>query len=74
MYNPEKEGWDLALAYDLTYSYSIGGEHATTVNGNGYAPGMEDILEEAVRSGLNRRKAREHAEQIKEIVKEYELY
>lgn len=74
LYNPEKKGWDLAPAYDLTYSYSIGGEHATTVNGNGYDPGMEDILEVAGRIGLNRRKAREIAEWIKKTVEEYELY
>jgi hypothetical protein len=29
------------LTYDLTYSSSIGGEHATCVNGNGWNPGIE---------------------------------
>ena len=28
-------------AYDLTYSSSLGGEHATTINGNGMNPGMQ---------------------------------
>ena len=32
------------LTYDLTYSSSIGGEHATCVNGNVWNPGIEDIL------------------------------
>lgn len=36
--------WVLSPAYDLTYSNSIGGEHATTVNGNGNDPGMDDLL------------------------------
>lgn len=36
--------WELSPAYDLTYSYSLGGEHATTVNGNGKNPAMEDLL------------------------------
>lgn len=41
--------WVLSPAYDLTYSNSIGGEHATTVNGNGADPGMDDILAVAKR-------------------------
>lgn len=41
----EKEGkWRLSPAYDLTYSNSIGGEHATTINGKGKTPCIDDLL------------------------------
>lgn len=66
-----KDGcWQLSPAYDLTYSNSIGGEHATTVNGNGSNPGMSDILEVAKNAKMNEKKAREIAEEIREIVYE----
>lgn len=60
--------WQLSPAYDLTYSNSIGGEHATTVNGNGSNPGMRDILEVAKRAKLDEKKARAIAEEIEETV------
>lgn len=62
--------WHLSPAYDLTYSNSIGGEHATTVNGNGSDPGMEDLLRVAENSKLDQRKARGIAADIQEIVME----
>lgn len=60
--------WKLSPAYDLTYSNSIGGEHATTVNGNGKTPGMDDILEVARNAKLDLTKARQIAKEIREIV------
>lgn len=45
LYDDSEGKWILSLAYDLTYSYSIGGEHSTCINGNGRNPGMMDILE-----------------------------
>lgn len=38
LYDEDECSWKLSPAYDLTYSNSIGGEHATTVNGNGVNP------------------------------------
>lgn len=64
----EGEGWRLSPAYDLTYSSSIGGEHATCVNGNGRDPGIEDILAVARQIGLKENKAKEIAYNIKDIV------
>ena len=68
LYEESKEGWVLSPAYDLTYSYSIGGEHATTVHGNGKDPGMEDILAVADSISMERRKARRIAEEVRECV------
>ncbi|MDE7044141.1 MAG: HipA domain-containing protein, partial [Acetatifactor sp.] len=62
--------WHLSPAYDLTYSSSIGGEHATTVNGNGVNPKMEDLLQVAEKIRLDKRKAKEIAADIREIVTE----
>lgn len=62
--------WQLSPAYDLTYSNSIGGEHATTVNGNGRNPGMADLLAVAAQIRFSRTKAKRIAEEIREIVSE----
>ena len=65
----EKRGI-LSPAYDLTYSNSIGGEHATTVNGNGVDPGMEDLLSVAKKIGIGMAKAKKTAAKIQECVQE----
>lgn len=68
MYREQEKRWVISPAYDLTYSNSIGGEHATTVNGNGSNPGMEDILAVAKRIGLNGTMAKRTASDIQERV------
>jgi len=39
-----KNEWHLSPAYDLTYSSSFNGEHATTINGEGKNPTLDDIF------------------------------
>ncbi|MBK5245081.1 MAG: type II toxin-antitoxin system HipA family toxin [Eubacteriaceae bacterium] len=73
LYNDEKDGWFLSPAYDLTYSVSMEGEHATCVNGNGKNPGLRDILMVAKNIGMTERKAKVIAEEIKDIVAAYKL-
>lgn len=68
IYKESEKRWVISPSYDLTYSNSIGGEHATTVNGNGVNPGTEDILAVAKKIGLNTNKARKTAADIKECV------
>ena len=68
IYNDESKKWEISPAYDLTYSYSINGEHATTVNGNGRNPNMSDILKVAENIGMKINNAKTIAESIKEIV------
>ncbi len=68
LYNDVEDKWFLSPAYDLTYSSSIGGEHATTVNGNGLNPGMKDIMAVADNIKLNHQKALSIAERIQDIV------
>lgn len=63
-------GYVLSPAYDLTFSNSIGGEHATTVNDEGKNVKMEDILTLADKMKLDRKKSREIAEFVRERVQE----
>lgn len=60
--------WRLAPAYDLTYSNSMGGEHATTVAGEGRNPTMKDILAVAKKAGIRESAAREIAERVEATV------
>ncbi len=49
--------WNLAPLFDLTYCEGPGGEHQTTVVGEGRAPGRRHLLEVARRGGLGLRQA-----------------
>ncbi len=68
LFNEYEHRWYLSPAYDLTYSNSIRGEHATTVNGNGLNPGMDDIIGVAENIGLNIVKARRIADKVSDCV------
>ena len=70
LYDEDDSCWKLSSAYDLTYSNSIGGEHATTVNGNGVNPELDDILAVAQKIGLNMTMARKTALNIRDCVNE----
>ena len=62
--------WRLAPAYDLTYSSSFGGEHATTVAGEGQNPGMKEILQIAKKAGIKESQAKQIAGLVRETVSE----
>lgn len=68
LYLEDQKRWVLSPAYDLTYSNSLGGEHATTINGNGVNPGLNDALAVAKCIGLNTNKAKKTAIEIRECV------
>jgi len=69
LYKDEEERWVLSPAYDLTFSYSLGGEHATTINGNGKNPGRNELIEVAKGIGIVENKAKTIADEIYECVK-----
>ena len=71
LYEETEDQWRLSPAYDLTYSSSIGGEHATTVYGNGKNPGMKEILAVADQIGMDGRKSEQIAEEVRNCVKEH---
>ena len=66
LYDENKKEWHLSPAYDLTYSSSFNGEHATTINGEDKNPSLEDILNVAKNIGIKEKQAREVAFDIKD--------
>lgn len=66
LYDENKKEWHLSPAYDLTYSSSFNGEHATTINGEGKNPTLEDILAIANGIGIKEKQAKETALNIKD--------
>jgi len=68
LYDDKKAIWHLSPAYDLTCSSSIGGEHASTIDGEGKNPGMKDLLAVAAKAGLKEHFAEETADSIRETV------
>ena len=66
LFDDIKKEWHLSPAYDLTYSFSFNGEHATTINGEGKNPTVEDILAVAKNIGLKEKFAKDIASDIKE--------
>ena len=65
----DKKEWHLSPAYDLTYSSSFNGEHATTINGEGKNPSLADILSVAKNIGLKEKAVKEIALDIQEQCK-----
>ena len=66
LYDESKKEWNLSPAYDLTYSLSFNGEHATTINGEGKNPSLNDILAVAKNIGIKEKQARDLALDIKD--------
>ncbi len=69
LYDDNKKEWRLSPAYDLTYSSSLNGEHATTINGEGKNPSLDDILTTAKNIGLKEKFAKDIALDIQEKCK-----
>lgn len=65
--------WVLSPAYDLTKSYSINGEHATTINGEGKDPTIADIMSVAKNIGLKEKTAQEISKDVKYKVDQAKL-
>jgi len=70
LYDTAKRKWKLSPAYDLTYSSSLGGEHATCVNGNGSNPTLKDILAVAEQIGISKSTSKNIAEHVRQVVNE----
>lgn len=61
-------GWALGPAYDLTFSIGPGGEHSTTVAGEGREPGVEHMLRVGEPAGIDPRTAREIIDEVRSAV------
>ena len=66
LFDDTKKEWHLSPAYDLTYSFSFNGEHATTINGEGKSPTLDDILAVAKNIGIKEKFAKDIASDIQE--------
>ena len=66
LFDDAKKEWHLSPAYDLTYSFSFNGEHATTINGEGKNPTLDDILAVAKNIGLKEKLAKDITLDIQE--------
>ena len=66
LYDPVQDCWHPSPAYDLTWSTTYYGEHATTVDGNGKNPGMQELLAVGKAAGIKAKACREIAEEIRE--------
>ncbi len=66
LYDESQKEWHLSPAYDLTYSSSFNGEHATTINGEGKNPSLNDILAVAKNIGIKEKHVLDIALDIKD--------
>jgi serine/threonine-protein kinase HipA len=53
----EEGRWKLSPAFDLSFSHGPGGQHSTSVAGEGAAPGRRHLLQVARRGGLKEKDA-----------------
>ena len=70
----EKGKWRLSPAYDLTFSSGPGGEHCTTVSGEGKAPNSTHLLSLAATFGIPEIDANHVVEQVRSAVSEWKKY
>lgn len=67
LYRPEL-GWCLSPGFDLTFVTGPGGEHTTSVSGEGRAPSLRELLRVAKVAGLRQEEARQIIGEVSEAV------
>ena len=66
--------WQVAPAYDLTFSSGPGGEHCSMIMGEGKSLKLTHILKLAEISGLTKQKALEIIDQVKCSISRWEFF
>ena len=66
--------WRLSPAYDLTFSSGPGGEHCTTVLGEGRAPDSTHLLALAATFSIPAKEAKKVIEQVRSVVADWKEY
>jgi serine/threonine-protein kinase HipA len=66
----DQDHWIVSPAYDLLYTTGMGGEHATSIDGEGKNPTSENILNVARQVGLDLNRAKEILNLIKNLVRD----
>lgn len=72
LYDPGLDCWHPSPAYDLTWSTSYFGEHATSVGCVAKAPGTQDLVFMGQTAGMSREVCRRIADEIREKTAELE--
>ncbi len=70
----EQGQWSLSPAYDLTYSPGPGGEHSTTLLGEGRTPTRTHCLQLADQCGMKHDVAITIIDQVNEVVQQWPQY
>lgn len=73
LFTPET-GWRLAPGFDLTYTEGPGGEHTTSICGEGRAPGAEHLRSLAEGAGLRSKEAAQIEEEVREAVSQWPVF
>lgn len=63
--------WQMSPSYDLTFSYGPGGEHCTTIMGEGKRPTLLHLKKLAKIIGLNEKNIISIVEQVKSVVAQW---
>jgi len=67
LYDEQNKQWHLAPAYDLTYSTTYYGEHTTSIDGNGKAPGEKELLRVGLKAGMDKKKCVAIINKVKQV-------
>jgi serine/threonine-protein kinase HipA len=70
----DKGSWNVSPAYDLTFSGGPGGEHSTTVMGEGKRPGKEHLLMLATKIGIAKPLANSIIDEVKDAVQQWPIH
>ncbi len=68
LFDDQTGKWSFSPAYDLTFASGPGGEHTTTVLGEGFNPGSTHILQLAKQSGIAGKRASEIYQEVEEAI------
>lgn len=66
--------WELTPAYDLVFSPGPGGEHTTTVAGEGRTPGRQHLLRLAATSNIPEQAAVTILDEVAESVRQWKMF
>lgn len=64
-------GWRVAPAYDLTFSGGPGGEHSTTIMGEGKNPGKEHLMQLAEKFGISKTRAARSIAKVHSAIRQW---
>jgi serine/threonine-protein kinase HipA len=70
----EKGHWRLSPAYDLTFSGGPGGEHSTTLLGEGKSPGKEHLLRLAEKFSIPIRHTNQMIDEVTQAIKQWPIF